>query len=105
MHEILLLSNPKSGAGSMNMIMILLMFAVMYFFMILPQMKKGKAQKKFWSELKKGDNIITSGGIHGKITEMKDSAVVIETEGGGKLKIEKSAISLELTQAAFKAAA
>ena len=79
----------KGGNGSMNMIMILLMFVVMYFFMILPQMRKGKAQKKFWSELKKGDHIITSGGIHGKITELKDNSVVIETEGGGKLKIEK----------------
>ena len=95
----------KGGSGSMNMIMILLMFVVMYFFMILPQMRKGKAQKKFWSELKKGDHIITSGGIHGKITELKDTAVVIETEGGGKLKIEKSAISLEMTQAANKPAA
>ena len=73
--------------------------------MILPQMRKGKAQKKFWSELKKGDNIITSGGIHGKITDLKETSVVIETEGGGKLKIEKSAISLEMTEAANKTAA
>ncbi|MFM9945220.1 MAG: preprotein translocase subunit YajC [Bacteroidia bacterium] len=105
MYEIILMAPTKGGNGSMNMIMILLMFVVMYFFMILPQMRKGKAQKKFWSELKKGDQIITSGGIHGKITEMKDTAVVIETEGGGKLKIEKSAISLEMTQASAKAAA
>ncbi len=104
MYQILLMA-PGKGNGSMNMIMILLMFVVMYFFMILPQMKKGKAQKKFWSELKKGDQIITSGGIHGKIIDLKDSSVVIETEGGGKLKIEKSAISLELTQAAAKSAA
>lgn len=105
MYEILLMAPTKGGSGSMNMIMILLMFVVMYFFMILPQMRKGKAQKKFWSELKKGDHIITSGGIHGKITELKDTFVVIETEGGGKLKIEKSAISLEMTQAANKTAA
>ena len=72
--------------------------------MILPQMRKGKAQKKFWSELKKGDHIITSGGIHGKITDLKDTTVIIETEGAGKLKIEKSAISLEMTEAANKAA-
>ena len=76
----------------------------MYFFMILPQMRKGKAQKKFWSDLKKGDHIITSGGIHGKITDLRETSAVIETEGGGKLKIEKSAISLEMTQAANKAA-
>lgn len=94
-----------SGAGNINLIMIGLMFVVMYFFMILPQMKKSKAQKKFWSELQKGDQIITTGGIHGKITEIKDNIVIIDTEGGGKLKIEKSAISLELTQAAGKASA
>ncbi len=105
MHEILLMAPGKGSNGSMNMIMILLMFVVMYFFMILPQMRKGKAQKKFWSELKKGDNIITSGGIHGKITDLKETSVVIETEGGGKLKIEKSAISLEMTEAANKTAA
>ncbi len=94
-----------AATGNMNMIMILLMFVVMYFFMILPQMKKSKAQKKFWSELKKSDQIITSGGIHGKIVDLKDSFVVLETEGGGKLKIEKSAISAEMTQAANKALA
>ena len=70
--------------------------------MILPQMKKGKAQKKFWSELKKGDQIVTSGGIHGKITELKETTVIIEVEGGVKIKIEKSAISLELSQAVQK---
>ena len=92
------------STGDINLGMIALMFIVMYFFMILPQMKKNKAQKKFWSELKKGDQIITSGGIHGKISEMKDTAVIVETEGG-KLKIEKSAISLEMTQAVYKVAA
>jgi len=105
MYEILLMAPTKGGNGNMNMIMILLMFVVMYFFMILPQMRKGKAQKKFWSELKKGDQIITSGGIHGKIVDLKESIVIIETEGAGKLKIEKSAISLEMSQAAAKVAA
>jgi preprotein translocase subunit YajC len=101
MQKILLAGN----AGWTNMAMIVLMFVVMYFFMILPQVKKGKAQKKFWSELKKGDNVITTGGIHGKIIDLKDTYVVIETEGGGKLKIEKSAISNEMTQASNKVAA
>ena len=90
------------NTGTMNMIMILLMFVVMYFFMILPQMKKGKAQKKFWSEIKKGDHIVTTGGIHGKITEIKETTVIIEIESGVKIKIEKSSISLELSQAAQK---
>ena len=70
--------------------------------MILPQMKKSKAQKKFWSEIKKGDYIVTTGGIHGKITEIKETTVIIEIESGVKIKIEKSSISLELSQAAQK---
>ncbi|MCB9252802.1 MAG: preprotein translocase subunit YajC [Flavobacteriales bacterium] len=94
-----------AASGSMNMIMILLMFVVMYFFMILPQVKKNKAQKKFWGEIKKGDKIVTSGGIHGKIIEIKDNIVIIEIEDGSKMKIEKSSISAELSQSYVKAAA
>ena len=87
-------------AGGINpMYMIVLMIIVFYFFMILPQVRRNKAQKKFREELAKGNNIITTGGIHGKIIEMKETTVIIETEEGGKLKIEKTAISPEATQA------
>jgi preprotein translocase subunit YajC len=86
--------------GGLNpMYMIVLMIVVFYFFMILPQVRRNKAQKKFREELSKGTHIITSGGIHGKIIEMKETTVIIETEEGGKLKIEKTAISPEATQA------
>lgn len=78
------------------------MFAVVYFFMIRPQVKKQKAQLGFRDTLKNGDRVITNGGIHGRISGMKDSTMIIDTEGGGKLKIEKSAISMELTQALNK---
>lgn len=73
------------------------MFAVVYFLMIRPQQKKMKQEKQFESELKVGDRIITKSGIHGKISEMADSTVVIETMAG-KLKMERSAISPELSQ-------
>ncbi|MFH1320819.1 MAG: preprotein translocase subunit YajC [Bacteroidota bacterium] len=68
---------------------------IFYFFMIRPQMKKSKAQKKFKEHLKKGDKIITIGGIHGKIAEMKETTLIIDVEGGNRLKIEKSAVSME----------
>ena len=90
---------PQGGkdGGMANLIMIGAMVLIFYFFMIRPQSKKQKEQKKFREEIKNGDKIVTIGGIHGKIVETKDSSVVIETEGGNKLRIEKSAISLEYT--------
>lgn len=74
----------------------ILMFVVIYFFMILPQQKKVKKEKQFESSLKVGDRIITKSGIHGKISELAETTVVIETMSG-KLKMERSAISLEMT--------
>lgn len=75
------------------------MFAVVYFFMIAPQMKRAKQEKKFAAELKRGDRIITKSGIHGKVIELndKDSSCVIET-GAGKIKFERSAISMEMSK-------
>ncbi|MEY2630019.1 MAG: preprotein translocase subunit YajC [Bacteroidota bacterium] len=81
----------------------LLMFVVIYFFMIRPQQKKLKQEKEFEAALKVGDKIITKSGFHGKIAELAETTVVIETMSG-KLKIERSAISLELTQALNKKA-
>ncbi len=76
-------------------IMLGLIMIVFYLFMIRPQMKKSKDQKKFREGIKKGEKIVTIGGIHGKIAEIKDATVLIDVEGGNRLKIEKSAISLE----------
>ncbi|MGV3459609.1 MAG: preprotein translocase subunit YajC [Flavobacterium sp.] len=76
---------------------IILMFAVVYFLMIRPQQKKMKLEKQFESELKVGDRIITKSGIHGKIAEIAETSIVIETMAG-KLKMERSAISPELSR-------
>ncbi|MGB1309027.1 MAG: preprotein translocase subunit YajC [Oceanihabitans sp.] len=75
------------------------MFAVVYFFMIAPQMKRAKQEKKFAAELKRGDKVITKSGLHGKIAELndKDNSCVIETMAG-KLKFDRSAISMELSK-------
>ena len=70
---------------------------VFYFFMIRPQMKKQKEQRKFRESLEKGTKVVTIGGIHGKIAEVKENTVIIEVEGGNRLKIEKSAIAKEFS--------
>lgn len=77
---------------SQQLIMIVLMLGVFYFFMIRPQMKKQKELKKFREGLAQGDKVVTIGGIHGKILEVTDTTVLISTEGT-KLRVDKSAIS------------
>ena len=79
----------------------LLMFVVIYFFMIRPQQKRAKNEKEFESTLKVGDKIITKSGLHGKISELADTTVVVETMSG-KLKMERSAISMEMSAAINK---
>ncbi len=76
-----------------------LMFVVLYFFMIRPQMQKAKKEKKFANELKKGDRVITKSGLHGKIFDFseKNNTIVIET-GAGKLTFDKSSISMDMSQ-------
>jgi preprotein translocase subunit YajC len=79
----------------------ILMFVVIYFFMIRPQQKRAKTEKQFEADLKAGDRIVTKSGIHGKIVELSDTTLVIETMSG-KLKMERSAISMELSAALNK---
>jgi preprotein translocase subunit YajC len=79
----------------------LLMFVVIYFFMIRPQQKRAKNEKEFESALKVGDKIITKSGLHGKVAEVAETTVVIETMAG-KLKMERSAISMEMSAALTK---
>ncbi len=75
---------------------LILIFVVAYFFMIRPQIKRQKDEKKFGEALKKGDKIITKSGLHGKVVELydKDNSCVIETMAG-RLKFDRSAISME----------
>ena len=78
---------------------IILMFVVVYFFMIRPQMKRAKQEKQFSSELKKGDRVITKSGMHGKVVDFseKQNAVIIET-GAGKITFDRSSISMEMSR-------
>ena|ERR1039457_1635664 len=97
----LLLDAAPAATGGFNMssitsfLPLVLIVVVFYFFMIRPQMKKQKEAKKFMAEIKKGDKIITIGGIHGKIAEVNDTTFMIEVEGGNKLKVSKTAISMD----------
>lgn len=75
-----------------QIIPLILVVVVFYFFMIRPQTKKQKELKKFRENLKQGDKVVTIGGIHGKILEVADSTVLISSEGT-KLRLEKSAIA------------
>ncbi len=76
---------------------LILIFAAMYFLMIRPQQNRVKKEKEFESTLKVGDKIVTKSGIHGRISELSEGTIIVETMAG-KLKMEKAAISLELSQ-------
>lgn len=71
---------------------LILVIVVFYFFFIRPQMKKSKEQKNFRAELKKGDEVLTIGGIDGKVVKIDETTVVIETEGQTKIRVVRSAV-------------
>lgn len=76
-----------------SIIFLVLIVAVFYFFMIRPQMKRQKESKKFREGLKKGDKVITAGGIHGKILEVQENFVFVEIDTNVKIKVDKSTIT------------
>ncbi|HSH65103.1 MAG TPA: preprotein translocase subunit YajC [Bacteroidia bacterium] len=91
----ILLQAAGGQSSYMNIGMMILIIVVFYFFMIRPQMKKAKDQKKFRESIKVGDKIVTIGGIHGKIAEVAETTFIITVEAGVKLKIEKNAVSMD----------
>lgn len=91
---------PLQAAGGFDIKSLLpfaLMFIVLYLFMIRPQIKKQKNERKFQSSIGKGSKVVTTSGIHGKIVEISDKTVVLET-GAGKIKFEKSSLSMDLSK-------
>lgn len=96
----ILLFMPQEGqesGGIMSFLPLILIVVVFYLFFIRPQMKKTKEQKKYREALKKGDKVVTIGGIHGKIVEIKESTIVLDINAA-KITVEKSAISGDNTQ-------
>ena len=95
---LLQMGGAGGGSGMSTLLMIAMMGIVFYFFMIRPQMKKAKDEKKFKETIQKGDKVITIGGVHGKILEINDTTYIIEVEGQNRLKIEKTAIAVDATK-------
>jgi preprotein translocase subunit YajC len=101
MLSVFLMASPSGGQpnSSFSLIMMGAIILVFWLFMIRPQAKKAKDQKKFIENLQKGDKIVTIAGIHGTINKVnEDNTLQLETNPGSYMKIEKSAISLEWTQ-------
>lgn len=94
MHTILLQAS-NGGGGFNNFLFIGALILIFYLFFILPQQRKAKQQRKFREEMKKGDEVVTIGGLHGKIYDINDATVTLEVDKGIKLTFEKSAVLVE----------
>ncbi|MBL7854497.1 MAG: preprotein translocase subunit YajC [Cyclobacteriaceae bacterium] len=97
MYAVILQAQAQSNW--MQFIPLVLIVIVFYFFMIRPQQKKAKEQKKFIDEVKVGDKVVTIGGAHGRVAELEDDTFVLEVERGGRIRFNKSSISMESTKA------
>jgi len=93
-----ILLQAASGFTLQQMLPLGLIAIVFYFFMIRPQVKKQKDQKKYVTELKKGDKVVTTAGIHGKIADIAEATFLVEVDNGVKIRFDKSAISLEASK-------
>ena len=90
---------PQAGGGMSLWIMLALMFVVMWFFMIRPQRKQQKELEKFRNELKRGDKVITSGGIYGTVDEVKEKTVLLKVDGDVKLRVDEQCLVRDYTEA------
>ena len=101
MYTTSILQATPGGAGSM--VPFLLIMVVFFVFMILPQMRRQKKTKSFIADLKKGDHVVTTGGVHAKISQIQDTYLILDLEEG-KMKVDKSGVSMENTRAAYPSA-
>jgi preprotein translocase subunit YajC len=99
MTSTVILQAAAGGNMLSTLVPMVLIMVVFYFFMIRPQVKKAKDHKKLVADLGKGDKIVTTAGIHGKIVDMNETTFLIEVESGTKIRFDKSAISLDATKA------
>ena len=98
MHAILLQAAPTASTPMVyNILLWVAIIGVFYFFMIRPQQKKQKDQKNFVENLKKGDSVVTVGGLHGRIVSVDSATVTLEVDRGVKMTFEKSSIAREAT--------
>ena len=85
-------ANAQAGGSMGFLLMIVLIFVVMWLFMIRPQQKKQKEIEKFRQGLKKGDKVVTIGGIYGTVVEVKDKTLLIEVDQNVKIKVDKASV-------------
>jgi preprotein translocase subunit YajC len=98
MHSLLLQAAAGSNTSMIyNVLLWVAIIGVFYFFMIRPQQKKQKDQKSFIESLKKGDNVVTIGGLHGRVASVEGNTVTLEVDRGVKMTFEKTSISREAT--------
>ena len=90
-------SSGQSGLIS-NLILLCVIAIIFYYFMIRPQQKKQKDQKNFIGAVKKGDMVVTVGGMHGKVVALDENSVTLEVERGARIKFDKTSISLEASK-------
>ncbi len=97
---------PPAAGGIASFIPLILIFVIFYFLLIRPQQKKAKEHQTFLNNLKKGDKVVTGGGIHGKITGLTDVVATLEIADGVRIKVNRTAIAgsaADVTQAAAPA--
>jgi preprotein translocase subunit YajC len=100
LNSILLMSSPQAGGqGSpfTSLVPLLLIMVVFYFFLIRPQMKRQKELKSFRESLKKGDRVVTAGGIYGKINNISEHAITIDVGNNVLLKVDKNSVLRDTT--------
>lgn len=88
---------PQGGGWSM-WVMLILIFVVMWFFMIRPQRKQQKELEKFRNSLKRGDKVVTIGGIYGTVDEIKERTVLIKVDGDTKLKVDRNSLVKDFSE-------
>ncbi len=104
LQTLFLVDTAAQGGSSIvtSLLPFILIIVVFYFFMIRPQMKRQKELKQYREALKKGDKVITTGGIYGKVSEIKENYVVVEIASGVVIKIDKTAIIMDMSDAQAK---
>ena len=100
MNIILMMGNPDEQSNPlMSFLPLLLVVVVFYFFMIRPQMKRQKDVRKFRESLSKGDKVVTTGGIYGKIVEVKETTIILEVAKDVQIKVDKNGIIKDMSDA------
>ena len=95
---------PAGGLGGISLLFPIVLIAVMYFLMIRPQMKRAKEHKGMLEKLSKGDEVITSGGIAGTVTDIGDNFITVEVADNVRVRVQKAAVGNVLPKGTLKSA-